>query len=153
MNIPAPFNLQLDDRHSRGRWLLQLTGQPSISWFTQDQFSVVLNAEGRRIGDFDEQRDWSGGRGGERYSDDPNKYKDGREVFSAIPGHIFPSLQWKISTGYRDAEQAIPGSVSWRGLFGTTQSISRTFTASASSNRDKVWLWIRRVGTPGNLTV
>jgi len=153
MNIPAPFNLQLDDRHSRGRWLLQLTGQPSISWFTQDQFSVVLNAEGRRIGDFDEQRDWSGGRGGERYSDDPNKYKDGREVFTAIPGHVFPSLQWKISTGYRDAEQAIPGSVSWRGLFGTTQSISRTFTASASSNRDKVWLWIRRVGTPGTLTV
>jgi len=152
-NIPSPFNLQLDDYHSRGQWLLNLTGQPSVSWFTQDSFSVVLNAESRKIGDFDEQRDWSGGRGGERFSDDPNKYKDAREAFSAIPGHLFPSLQWKISTGYRDAEQALPGSVSWRGLFGTTQSISRTFTASASSNRDKVWLWLRRVGSPGTLTV
>lgn len=153
MIIPPPFNLQLDDKHSRDKWLLQLTGQPSVSWFTQDQFSVVINAEGRKIGAFDEQKDWSGGRGGERYSDDPNKYRDAREVFSAIPGHIFPSLQWNIATGYRDAEQALPGSVSWRGLFGTTQSISRTITASASSNRDKAWLWIRRVGSPGTMTV
>lgn len=153
VNIPSPFNLQMDDRHSRDKWLFQLSGQPSVSWFTQDQFSVVLNAESRRIGDFDEQRDWSGGRGGERYSDDPNKYKDAREAMSVIPGHLFPSLQWNISTGYRDAEQSLPGSVSWRGLFGVTQSISRTVTASATSNRDKVFLWIRRVGTPGTMTV
>lgn len=153
MTIPSPFNLELNDRHSRGRWYFQLTGRPSVTFQTQDQFSVVLNAEGRKVGDFDEQRDWSGGRGGERFSDDPTKYKDAKEACTWIPGHLFPSLQWNIASGYRDAETALSGSKSWRGLYGITQSISRTVTASASSNRDKVWLWVRRIGTPGTMTV
>jgi hypothetical protein len=149
--IPSPFNLELNDGHSKGRWLFQLTGTPEIKWLTQDQFSIVLNSESRRIGDFDEQRSWSGGRGGERFSDDPTKYKDGKEVFTAIEGHVFPSLQWNISTGYRVASQAMPGSVSWRGLFGSTRYISRSFTPGAITS-DKAYLWMRKVGTPGTLT-
>lgn len=152
-NIPPPFNMVLNDRHSKGRWYFQLTDRPSVSWLTQDQFSIVLSSEGRKIGDFDEQRDWSGGRGGERFSDDPTKYKDAKEACTWIPGYLFPSLQWQISTGYRDAEQALVGSKSWKGLYGATQSISRTVTASATSNREKAWMWIRRVGSPGTLTV
>lgn len=152
MTIPSPFNLQLDDNHSRGRWLFQVTGTPSVSWLTQDQFSVVLNKEGRKIGDFDEQRTWKGGRGGERFSDDPDKYMDGKEIFTAIDGHAFPSLQWNISEGYRVAEQALPGSLSWRGLFATTRYISRSFTCSPAMTADKAYLWVRRVGTPGTLT-
>jgi hypothetical protein len=153
MTIPSPFNLEIIDPHSKGSWYFKLTGQPNVNWFTQDQFGIVLNAEGRKIGDFDEQRTWSGGRGGERFSDDPTKYKDAREACTWIDGHLFPSLQWQISSGYRDVEMSLVGSKSWRGLFGTTQSISRTISASATSNRRKVWLWIRRVGSPGTLTV
>jgi len=66
VNIPEPFNLQLTDPHSRA-WLFKLNGSPRIDFLTQDQFNIVINAEGRKIGDFDEQRDWSGGRGGERF--------------------------------------------------------------------------------------
>lgn len=153
VNIPPPFNLELNDRHSRGRWYFQLTGRPSVTFQTQDQFSVVLNAEGRKVGDFDEQRDWSGGRGGERFSDDPTKYKDAKETCTWIPGHLFPSLQWQIAEGYRDAEHDLVGSKSWRGLYGSTQSISRTFTASATSTRDYAWVWLRKVGNPGTMTV
>jgi len=152
MNIPAPFNLSLNDGRSRGTWLFQLTGVPEVKWMTQDQFSVVLNSEGRRIGDFDEQRDWKGGRGGERFSDDPSKYKDGKNVFSAIENHIFSGLQWKISEGYRVAEQALPGSLTWRGLYGGMRYISRSFTCSPAMTSDKAYLWARRVGTPGTLT-
>lgn len=153
INIPPPFNLLLNDRHSRGQWYFKLIGRPSVTFQTSDQFSVVLNAEGRKVGDFDEQRDWSGGRGGERFSDDPTKYRDAKEACTWIPGHLFPALQWQLPTGYRSQDIALVGSKSWRGLYGTTQSISRTVTASASYNADKVWLWIRRVGTPGTLTV
>jgi len=152
VNIPDPYNLQLTDPHSR-TWLFKLNSNPQINFLTQDQFNIVINAEGRKIGEFDEQRDWSGGRGGERFSEDPTKYKDAKNTCTWIPGHVFPSLLQNISTGYRDAEQALPGSVSWRGLFGTTQSISRTVVASASSNREKAWIWLKRVGTPGTLTV
>lgn len=152
MTIPAPHNLELNDGHSRGRWLFQLTGQPEIKWLTQDQFSIVLNQEGRRIGDFDEQRSWVGGRGGERFSDDPTRYKDGKEVCTWIEGHAFPSLQWNISEGYRVAEQHLPGSVSWRGLFGSTRYIARHFTCSPAMTADKAYLWVRKIGTPGTLT-
>lgn len=124
-----------------------------MSFQTQDQFSVVLNAEGRKVGDFDEQRDWSGVRGGERFSDDPTKYKDAKEACTWIPGHLFPSLQWQLASGYRDQETALTGSKSWRGLYGPSQSISRRTIPSTSSNRAKVWIWIRRVGTPGTMTV
>jgi len=55
----------LQDKHSRGRWYFKLNERPQVSWLTQDQFSIVLNSEGRKVGDFDEQRDWSGGRGKE----------------------------------------------------------------------------------------
>lgn len=153
MNIPSPFNLALTDRHSKGNWFFKITGTPSVTWLTSEQFSVVLNSEGRKIGDFDEQRTWEGGRGGERFSDDPTMYKDAREAGTWISGHVFPALQWNISTGYRDAEQVLPGSVSWRGVFGSTRYISRTITASATSNRTNAWIWIRRIGTPGTLTV
>src|SRR5512140_603548 len=133
--IPPPYNLRLDDRHSKGNWLFKLTGQPTVTWLTSEQFSVVLNAEGRRIGDFDEQRTFAGGRGGERFSDDKTMYKDGRWAGTWIDGHVFPALQWTPAKGYRDLEQALPGSVSWRGLFGSTRYVSRTFVASATSNR------------------
>jgi len=150
--IPPPFNLELNDGHSKGRWLFQLSGQPEVKWLTQDQFSVVLNSERRMIGDFDEQRDWSGGRGGERFTDDPTKYKDGKDVCTWIEGHVFPTLQWNISEGYRVAQQHMPGSVSWRGLFGSTRYISRTITVSPAMTADKAYIWIRRRGTPGTLT-
>lgn len=151
--IPPPFNIVLNDKHSRGNWYFQLEGRPTVSWLTSEQFSIVLNSEGRRIGDFDEQRDWSGGRGGERFSEDPSKYKDGKEACSWIPGHLFPSLQWQIAQGHRSQDIALVGSKSWRGLFGTTQSISRSFSASASYSADKAWIWIRRIGSPGTMTL
>ena len=152
ITIPPPFNLVLNDRHSKGRWYFQID-RPSITRMNQDQFSIVLNAEGRKVGDFDEQRDWSGGRGGERFSDDPSRYKDAREACTWIEGHLFPSLQWQISEGYRDAETALVGSKSWRGAYGTTRYISRTVAAAASSNRVAAYLWLRRVGSPGTGTL
>lgn len=152
VQIPPPFNLSLDDRRSRGPWLFRIEGTPEVSWLNQEAFSVVLSNVGRKVGDFDEQRSWAGGSGGERFSDDPTKFKDSKEAFTMIDGHLFPSLQWNIATGYRDVEQSLPGSVSWRALYGSMQSISVSVTASATSNRDKAYAWIRRVGSPGTLT-
>lgn len=151
-NIPEPFNLQITDPHSRS-WFFKLSDPPKVDFLTQDQFNIVINAEGRKVGDFDEQRDWSGGRGGERFSDDATKYKDARETCTWIPGHAFPSLLKNISTGYRDAEQGMPGSLSWRGVFGTTRYTSRTIVAAASTNRLNAWVWLKRVGSPGTCTV
>lgn len=152
-DIPSPFNLVISDPHSKGDWHFKIEGKPQVSYLTQDQFSIVLNSERRRFGDFDEQRDWSGGRGGERYSDDSSRYKDAKEAWAWYEGYLFPSLQWQFSSGYRSADFAMVGSKSWRGLFGSTQSISRTFTASASYNADKAWIWMRRVGTPDTMTL
>lgn len=152
MAIKPPYNLELTDPRSK-KWYFKIE-RPSVSFLTQEQFSVVLNAEGRKVGNFDEQRDWSGGRGGERLSDDPTKYRDGKEVGTWIEGHVFLALQWQIATGYRDQEITLAGSKSWKALIDSEQSIGVPVTASATSNRERIALWVRRVGTPtDNLTV
>ncbi len=146
------YNLTLTDPRSK-KWFFKID-RPSINFLTQDQFSVVLNAEGRKVGNFDEQRDWSGGRGGDRFSDDPTKYRDGKEVATWVEKHATLAMQWHISTGYRDQEITLSGSKSWKALIDSEQSIGVPFTASASSNRERVALWVRRVGTPtSDLTV
>lgn len=152
MTIAPPFNLKLTDAHSKGEWLFKLVQPPSVSWLTQDQFSVVLSSEGRMIGDFDEQRTWHGGRGGDRFSEDETKYRDAKEAMTQFEGFLFPSLQWRFSEGYRGGEQDLHGSMSWRGLFGTTRYISRSFTVAPALTADKAQLWIKKVGTPGTLT-
>ena len=96
------YSLTLTDPRSK-KWFFKID-RPSINFLTQDQFSVVLNAEGRKVGNFDEQRDWSGGRGGDRFSDDPTKYRDGKEVATWVEKHATLAMQWHISAGYRDQE-------------------------------------------------
>jgi hypothetical protein len=153
--MPTDFDFVLNDGHSLGPWRFKLNKVPDISWLTAEQFSVVLNSEGRRIGDFDEQRDWSGGRGGERFSDDPTKYLDAREALTTLRGHLIPSLQWNISTGYRNANQSLPGSVTWQPLLASpaTRYVSRSFVPAANYTLTKIWVWVRRRGNPPDLTI
>jgi len=150
----AKVDFTLSDGRSLGPWNFKLAQTPDIGWLTAEQFSVVLNAEGRRIGDFDEQRDWTGGRNGERFSDDPSRYYDAREAATWIRGHVTQSLQWKIATGYRDANTALDGSKTWQPLLsGAHRYVSRSFVPAANYTLTKAWLWVRRRGNPPTMTV
>lgn len=119
----------------------------------------VVDQAGTRFGDGDpsnahiEQRDWSGGRAEKYLVDDKSKFFDSQNMITWVTGKAMPSYQWHIAEGdHRDADQSMPGNVSWHGLQGSKRYIAINFTASASYNAEEILLWIRRVGNPGTLT-
>jgi hypothetical protein len=99
------------------------------------------------------QSDWSGGRGQEDAENDSTKFFDSYRMNTFMPGRAILGPQETYGTGYRDQDNLMPGSVTFVSLTGATRFLAQKFTASAY-NADKVYLWIRKVGTPtGNLTV
>lgn len=102
------------------------------------------------------QKTWQGGRGRLRYQDDPSGLFDISSVWSMTEGKLFPVPQWRFVRGIRSADTDLPDrstGLTWKALLGSSIYISRSFTASASYSADKAYLWVRRIGTPGTLTL
>jgi len=155
--MPPDATFPIVLRDARGKhpdWYLQLDGgfgASGIEFLSDDANNIYIRNVGKRIGDFDEQRDWSGGRGGEFFSDDPSRYFDGYNIWAPSSGHLTQTLQWKIATGYRSAIQNLPGNMAWKALTGDTRYIA--VSLAELTGADKAWVWVRRVGTPGTLTL
>lgn len=100
------------------------------------------------------QSDWGGGRGIKDAQADRSRYSDGKRAITRHVGSVMLGGQETFTTGYRKQEQYMPGKVTWKSLLSADRYIAYKFLASASSNREKIYLWIRRRGTPAStLTV
>jgi hypothetical protein len=138
--------------------LILVDGPRSIQENSISPSTLLINSQGKRYGDFDpsmshiEQMDWSGGRANENFTTDEARYFDSQNLWTTTPETTMPSLQWKYATGYRgqDAHQ-LSTVYNWRPLIG--KHYSMLFVASTSYSADKAYVWIRRVGTPGDITV
>jgi hypothetical protein len=134
-------------------------GDASIVETSMVPSTLKFTSGGGKYGDFEpgmshiEQRTWQGGRGLEDYADDATRFFDSMNCWTMTPNKLFPTSQWHISTGYRSADQYLPGDVQWVPLFGPTAYVAAKFTASASYNADKAYVWMRRIGTPGTFTL
>jgi hypothetical protein len=102
-----------------------------------------------------EQRDWSGGRGAERLAaETARSYFDGQNAWTLSPGRVHAAPQWSYARGLRAAVQRLPGDVSWVALIGAQRSLASAFTIGAANLAAKrARLWLRRVGSPGELNV
>lgn len=98
------------------------------------------------------QTDWFSGMGRKKFRDDPSGFRDSRDMWATTPHKVFAAPAWKFPTGFRSADSAMHGSVSWQPLFGTQLAIATSFVANSSTAADKAMLNIRRKGTPGTLT-
>jgi hypothetical protein len=103
------------------------------------------------------QKDWSGGRGQLNLDDDAARYLDGSRVAAWEAGKLYLGPQEVWSEGYREMVQAMPGSVTAKVLYGTTRYMARSFTAVTRSSSGvlvakEIWMWVRKVGMPGDLT-
>lgn len=100
------------------------------------------------------QSDWGSGRGIKDAGSDRSRFADSGRVITRHSGNVMLSSQETYTTGYRDAEKYLPGKMSWVSLLLNDRYIAYKFTASASTNRESVYLWVRRRGTPtSTLTV
>lgn len=134
-------------------------GIKGIQEIPQTPSNLMVNSAGKRYGDGDptfshiEQSSWSGGRAQDDFEDN-TRYYSGQNLWSVTSGRLLNGLQWKMpGTDHRNYEKHLPGNVAWKALRSDTRYIATKFTASASYDADKVYLWVRRVGNPGTLRV
>lgn len=150
----SEFDICLSDGRSGQEWYLKLDGGGRAvqrSSFAPESYALDIRQQGKRIGDFDEQRSWRGGRGNEYFSDDPEGYFDSQNAWT-MTGHAFPTLKWHFATGdHRVVNQNMGDDVRFKRLTGATRYIADSFTATAQT-ADYCLMWIRRRGNPGTLT-
>lgn len=100
------------------------------------------------------QSDWGSGRGIRDAQQDRSRYSDGKRAITRHNGAVMIGGQETYTTGYRQAEKYLPGSLTWQSLLTTNRYIAYQVTASATGNRSAIYLWVRRRGTPtSTLTV
>jgi len=98
------------------------------------------------------QSDWSGGRGQEDFERDRSRFFDSYRVNTWMSSQVILGPQEQYTTGYRVDDYIMPGSVTWTSLLTGDRYLARSFSAEGGA-MDRVYLWVRRVGTPGNLVV
>lgn len=155
----SPFDICLTDHRSKQEWYIKLDGGGRAverTPMSDDTGGIYLRSVGKRIGDFDEQRDWKGGRGNVYLTDDPTAYFDSLGVWSLMQNHLTPALQWAWATGHRVSSVSWPGSVTWKALIPGSnyhRYLARSFVPASTFAADKCWMWVKRVGNPGDLTL
>jgi hypothetical protein len=156
---PLKPDIELFDYQSKKRYGLKLDGQGALQVGTISQDDTVhVRSAGKRVGDFDEQRDWRGGRGVEDLSSNPSAFWDSRYAWTMTPGHVHQTLQWRHARGLYLSDLHMPSktrSLTWRALIpsgGSAAYVGMYFTSYGFA-ATQIRLWIRRVGNPGTLTV
>lgn len=142
-------------------WGLRLDGGPQAIQETPMTPSTIHIAGGAsKFGDWEPglaqigQHTWVGGRGLADFTQDNTRYLDGHMAFTMVEGKLFPAPQWKMAEGLRESYGHVPGDMSWQVLLGDKRYISVDFTTGAAMfDAQQGYLWLRRVGQPGPLTL
>ncbi len=153
--MTVKYDIGLSDGKANRKYTLTLDGDGGIQETTisEDNFAAYIRNVGKKFGDFDEQRNWKGGRGSEYFNNNPDGFFDSMNCWTMSTGSLMPTLQMKFARDFRSQDFVMPGDVAWKALLGTDKYLDVLFTASASYSAAHVWMWIRRVGNPGTLTV
>jgi len=145
-------------------WGLKLDGGVrGMQEISQSPSTMLIGSGGKRFGTGDptfteiEQSSWHGGRGSEFFSDDETRYLDSWQAMTRIPGRLLPQLRWDFApcttlTTTRTVDTIPFASHSWKQLRGSTRYIDVKFT-SLGLTADKCYIWLRRRGSPGTLTL
>jgi len=148
----------------KGKWGLRLEGGiRGVQEVSQTASTILQRGGAQKWGDYDptfghiQQDTWHGGLGQEEFSDDPTRFYHSQNAWTLTPGRLHPTLRWQFAdTDHRDYNQIAFGDMEWHALRGSERYISSKFTVAAqaggSYDAAKVYVWLRRVGTPGTLT-
>ncbi|MBN2045439.1 MAG: hypothetical protein JW757_10500 [Anaerolineales bacterium] len=147
-------------------WGLRLENGPrSINEIPVTPSTVHFSEGGTKFGDWEpgmshiEQRTWEGGRANDSFVDDATRYADGKMAWTLTPGKVFPVPNWKFSKPddlFSEGYQNLPGDLGFISMYAgaNAYAIAHSITCSSAWDAyDSVWLWLRRVGSPGSLSV
>lgn len=143
-------------------------GFKRVKQIPQTASTLRFTGGGTKYGDFEpglshlEQRTWQGGRGNESFVDDPTRFYDSLNAWTLTPGKLIPGFPLIQSRNAAQTQftRALLGTANtsvrhflWQALTGTTRGYAIKFTPVANLTADKAYLWIRRRGQPGTLTI
>ena len=95
------------------------------------------------------QDDWTGGRGMLDFDDDITRYYDNWRANTMFSTGVFLGGQDNYTTGYRNQNVSLPGSVRWISLLtGSMKYMAVKFTAGANYSSEYIYLWVKRRGIP-----
>src|SRR3990167_3162944 len=135
-------------------------GDPSA--LSEDSASTIQAGGGQgEFGDGDphfrniEQTSWRDGAGQERHQSLAEGFADSMNAFTMKEKVLFPAPLSDLATGIKtNVTMKQPGDMGLYPLHsGNKRYISDTWTQSGNLTADKVYLWIRRIGSPGTLTI
>lgn len=141
--------------------ILELRPDKTLDFLETPQTPSTLDfaKSGGKYGDFGpgmshlEQSDWSGGRGAEFFADDATRYYDEQSCWTLTPKRLLPGPQWKIATGPTGVPMDLPGDMYWRKLISTDRFLAVSIVPGTTYTFLTTYLWIRRRGYPGTLTM
>jgi hypothetical protein len=123
-------------------------------------YGLVINNEGRAIERRPRQNsqyvpftqnDWSSGRALKFAIEDRSRFADSKRLNTRRAGIVSLGGQEKYTNGHRQMEQFLPPSatgVTWQALTGSNRFIAYKVTATATGNRKRIYIWLRKRGTP-----
>src|SRR3972149_5009779 len=93
------YDLGLSDGKSNKKFILTFDGENAIqeSSVSEDQFAAYIRNVSKKFGDFDEQRNWKGGRGSEYFNDNPEGFFDSQNCWTMTEGALMPTLHMKYA--------------------------------------------------------
>jgi len=156
----ADYHIVLSDG-VRAYGLSLADGPRAVQEIPMTPSTVHFSGGGSKFGDWEpgmshiEQRTWEGGRGQDSFVDDSTRYFDSKNAWTLTPGKLFPAPAWKFANGFlTEINENLPGDMDWRSMYGDFTYIAQGFDHSTSwATYAKTYLWIRRVGSPGTLTI
>lgn len=125
-----PYGLVLDEG----------SGALTVGAISQDD-SVYIRNVGKRVGDFDEQRSWKGGRGNEKLSDNSEGFWDSKDAWTLTKNHVHNGPLWRFA---RNVDllyyENIPDSKSWKPLYGATRGVAHLADITKFGLSLQIWL-------------
>lgn len=145
----------------RETWGLRMVNGPEgMTEIPMTPSTIHFTGLASKFGDWDpgishlEQRTWVGGRGNASFDQDSSRFFDSQMAFTMIDNKVFPAPQWKFADNIRETYQHMPGDMNWQAVLADKRYISAEFTVGGSNyDAQKVYIWLRRIGSPGTLTV
>ena len=150
-----------DGTTTYGLKIVDSSGNPDPRAFTRTPIprtGIKTSTGSTKYGDFEfpymsiAQDDWSGGRGNNNFDEDAMRFADSQRLVSRHSKRLMLGGQETWTTGYRNVDQYMPGSLTWQSLTGSNRFIEYEFVAGATYTADIIHVWVRRRGSPGTLT-
>ena len=121
--------------------------------------TLLLRDQGEQFGPWKpdmaqiQQKDWSGGRGNDRFYENRTEFRTSRAIWSVLNQKIMLAPQWKMSKGLRNSNYELPGDMTWQPLISTKRYWAISIDVDTTDDYDRIYFWLKKHNEPGNLTV